>query len=171
MGKAGSGLEDNSQPNGKKRKKILILLIGMLVVLVAGGWIAFFSPWHLIDGKSLIGLQSKKEMDSAKPKPEVRMHFYKMDPIIVNLNNTDKMRYLKIKMEIESSEAKANEEYEKRLPQLRDTILAVLTNKNSKDILDSEGKEKLRAEMKEKMNGFLTTFQIQNIYFSEFVIQ
>ena len=94
-----------------------------------------------------------------------------MDPIIVNLNNTDKMRYLKIKMEIESSEAKANEEYEKRLPQLRDTILAVLTNKNSKDILDSEGKEKLRAEMKEKMNGFLTTFQIQNIYFSEFVIQ
>ena len=171
MGKAGFGLEDSNQPKGKKGKKILILLFGMLVILAAGGWIVFFSPWHLIDGRSLIGLQSKKEADPAKPKPEVRMHFYKMDPIIVNLNNTDKMRYLKIKMEIESSEAKANEEFEKRLPQLKDIILGVLTNRNSKEILDSEGKEKLRVELKEKMNGFLTTFQIQNIYFSEFVIQ
>jgi len=164
-------LEDNIQPNGKKGKRILIIILGVLVVLTAGGWIVFFSPWHVIDGKSLMGLQSKKETDPAKPKPEVRMHFYKMDPIIVNLNNTDKMRYLKIKMEIESSESKANEEYEKRMPQLKDTILGVLTKKNSKDILDSEGKEKLRMELKEKMNSFLTTFQIQNIYFSEFVIQ
>ncbi len=146
-------------------------MLGALVFLGGGGWTFFFSPWHLVDGKTLIGLQSKKEADPAKPKPEVRPHFYKMDPIIVNLNDTEKMRYLKIKMEIESAEAKANEEYEKRLPQLRDTILAVLTNKNSREILDSGGKEKLRGEMKDRMNGFLTTFKIQNIYFAEFVIQ
>ena len=164
-------MEDNNQPKGKKGKKFIILLLGILVFLGGGGWVALFSPWHLIDGKNLIGLQSKKESEPAKPKPEARPHFYKMDPIIVNLNNTEKMRYLKIKMEIESAETRANEEFEKRLPQLKDTILGVLINKNSKEILDSEGKEKLRVELKEKMNGFLTTFQIHNIYFSEFVIQ
>jgi flagellar FliL protein len=163
-------LEDSSPQKGKNGKKIIIIFSGVLILLGSGAWGLLFSPWHVIDGRSLLGLQSEKA-ESAKAKPEVRPYIYKMDPIVVNLKNTEKMRYLKIKMEIESSEYKVNEEYEKRLPQLRDTILGILTNKNSTEILDSEGKERLRGELKEKMNQFLSTFQIQTIYFAEFVIQ
>ncbi len=163
-------MAENDQPKGKKSKKIIILALGALVLLGGGAWLALFSPWHFIDGKGLIGMQSEKK-EPEKEKPEARAHIYKMDPFIVNLNDPEKLRYLKIKMEFESSESKPNEEFEKRLPQLRDTILGVLSRKNSSEILDSGGKDKLRQEMKERLNAFLTAFQIQNIYFSEFVIQ
>jgi len=81
------------------------------------------------------------------------------------------MRYLKLKVEVESAESSSNEEYEKRLPQLRDTVLAVLTSKTSKEIMDSEGKTKLRNEIAARLNQLLTTFQIKTVYFAEFVIQ
>ena len=163
-------MEDSNPQKGRRVKKIIIILLGILILLGGGAWGLLFSPWHVIDGRSLLGLQSEKP-EAVKAKPEVRLHIYKMDPIVVNLRNTEKMRYLKVKMEIESSEYKVNEEYEKRLPQLRDTIFGILTNKTSNEILDSEGKKRLRGELKEKMNQLLSTFQIQTIYFAEFVIQ
>jgi flagellar FliL protein len=50
-------------------------------------------------------------------------------------------------------------------------VLTVLSSKNSKDILTSEGKNGLREEIKEKMNHLLTETKVRNIYFTEFVIQ
>ena len=94
-----------------------------------------------------------------------------MDPFVVNLGDAERMRYLKVKLEIESSEGKSNEEYEKRLPQLRDTVLSLLASKTSKEIMDSDGKKTLRNEIVSRLNLLLTTFQIETVYFAEFVMQ
>jgi len=94
-----------------------------------------------------------------------------MDPFIVNLGDSERMRYLKVKLEIESSEGKSNEEYEKRLPQLRDTVLSLLASKTSKEIMDSDGKKTLRNEIVSRLNLLLKTFQIETVYFAEFVMQ
>jgi flagellar FliL protein len=74
-------------------------------------------------------------------------------------------------MSIESQEMKVNEEYEKRLPQLRDTILTVLSSKTYGEIADSEGKKKLREEIILKLNRLLRGFQVKTVYFTEFMIQ
>jgi flagellar FliL protein len=74
-------------------------------------------------------------------------------------------------MSIESQEMKVNEEYEKRLPQLRDTILTVLSSKSYGEISDSEGKKKLREEIIQRLNRSLRGFQVKTIYFTEFMIQ
>jgi len=94
-----------------------------------------------------------------------------MDPFLVNLVDPEQLRYLKITIYIESTQEKMSEEYEKKLPQLRDAILTLLASKNYKEIMSSEGKKVLRGEIKERMNQFLTELKVRNIYFTEFVIQ
>jgi flagellar FliL protein len=94
-----------------------------------------------------------------------------MDPFVVNLMDTEPQRYLKVKIDIESHEAKADEEFEKRLPQLRDIILTILTSKTYKEIYDSEGKKKLKEEIILKTNQLVGNSRVKSIYYTEFVVQ
>ncbi len=159
------------EPKTKNSRKFLMILAGAVLLCGGGGgWLALFSPWQIVDGRALLGMQKAPEIEK-KPEKEPQKFIYKMDPFIVNLSNSERMRYLKLKVEVESMEVKSNEEYEKRLPQLRDTVLAILTSKTSKEIMDSEGKTKLRNEIAARLNQLLTTFQIKTVYFAEFVIQ
>jgi flagellar FliL protein len=94
-----------------------------------------------------------------------------MEPFIANLADSNQPRYLKIRISLESKEIKVNEEYEKRLPQLRDMILTLLSSKSYKDISDSEGKNRLREEITSRLNQLLSSFQVKAVYFTEFMIQ
>jgi flagellar FliL protein len=158
------------EPKPKKSKKFLLIIIGAVIMSGAGGWFVLFSPWQVWNGPVLLGMTKAPEPEK-KPAKEAQKFIYKMDPFVVNLGDPERMRYLKLKLEVESIEAKNNEEYEKRLPQLRDLIFTILTNKTSREIMDSEGKAKLRNEIAGRLNQLLTTFQIRTVYFAEFVIQ
>ena len=163
--------KQEKDPKTKNSKKfLLIIVVAILLSGGGGGWLALFSPWQVVDGRALLGMKKAPEIEK-KPEKEPQKFIYKMDPFIVNLSDSERMRYLKLKVEIESAEANSNEEYEKRLPQLRDTVLAILTSKTSREIMDSEGKTKLRNEIASGLNRLLTTFQIKTVYFAEFVIQ
>ncbi len=54
---------------------------------------------------------------------------------------------------------------------MRDGVLTILSSKNYKDIITAEGKSALREEIKARLNQQVTTFKVQNVYFSEFVVQ
>jgi flagellar protein FliL len=113
----------------------------------------------------------KPEKKEEKKNQEMAGHLYNLDPFMVNLVDTGKLRYLKIRMSLESSESKPNEEYDKRLPQLRDVILSVLAAKTQSDINDSQGKKKLKEELTNKLNTVLIQFKLKTVFFTEFVIQ
>jgi flagellar FliL protein len=94
-----------------------------------------------------------------------------MEPFLVNLADPDQGRYLKVKIVIESTEKKPDEEYQQRLPELRDSVLTVLSTKRYQDIFDSEGKKKLKEEIISKLNQLVSHFRVKTIYFTEFVVQ
>jgi flagellar basal body-associated protein FliL len=98
-------------------------------------------------------------------------HVYSMEPFLVNLAVPDQVRYLKVKIAIESTERKPDEEYQQRLSQLRDSILTVLSAKRYQDIFDSEGKRKLKEEIISKLNPLVSHFKVKAVYFTEFVVQ
>ena len=98
-------------------------------------------------------------------------HIYSMDPFLVNLAAPDQVRYLKVKIAIESTERKPDEEYQQRLSQLRDSILTVLSTKRYQDIFDAEGKKKLKEEIIARLNPLVNHFQVKTVYFTEFVVQ
>ena len=151
-------------------KKMIIFAILVLLIAGAGAWAIFYSPWSseirkLTAGK---GRVSGPARESTAVLPG---HIYRMESFIVNLNDENGMRYLKIKIEIESNQEKENQEYEMRLPQLRDATLAILSGKNHKEIMSAEGKKILKEELRERFNKLLKDFRVQKIYFTEFIIQ
>ena len=163
-------------PAGGGRKKLMILIPGVLLIVAIGvGAILFLAPGLVPEKLRFMGSkESGKEPKEKKAKAkhaEEQGHIYSMEPFLVNLADTETSRYLKVKIEVESQEAKANEEYEKRLPQLRDAVLTILSSKTYPEILDSEGKKKLKEQILQKVNRLLGTFQIKMIYFNEFVVQ
>lgn len=155
----------------KKINKWLIVVLGFILFSGAGiGAVIFFAPWAVPDSLDFLAIKdpAKGEKEATKKS---QGHIYNMEPFVVNLADPNQPRYLKIRISLESKEIKVNEEYEKRLPQLRDTILTLLSSKYYKDISDSEGKKRLREEITSRLNQLLSSFQVKTVYFTEFMIQ
>ncbi len=148
--------------------------MGVLAVVLVSGvavvWFVFLAS-QSSEESSVVGKIKNLWASEKKSSGAGQGHIYKMEPFLVNLVDPAQLRYLKITLHVESNQEKADEEYEKRLPQLRDAILIILSSKNYKEIMESEGKTSLREEIKTRMNQLLVGLKVQNIYFTEFVVQ
>lgn len=120
---------------------------------------------HVIQGES--NAQKKEES-------EEKIFVGKIIPLetfIVNLAGSKGRRIAKVNMEIEIQGENIQEEIEKRKAQVRDIIIIILSGKTYDEVSNKEGKEKLRDEIKDTVNGFLTKGKIVNVYFTEFIYQ
>jgi flagellar FliL protein len=63
------------------------------------------------------------------------------------------------------------EEIKNRTPQIRDSILVLLTSKDSASIRTPQGKGQLREELTQRVNGILPRRSVKSAYFTDFVIQ
>jgi flagellar FliL protein len=157
--KGKDAVPENPKKPAKSFKLLFIGAGGLVVLLLIGGVVYFF----------FLSSSSSDSSEGKKPKENIASAIHKMDPFLVNLADPGQLRYLKVTLHIETP--LKGEEYEKRLPQLRDSVLSILSSKQFKDISTSDGKNVLREEIKEKMNQLLVEIKVQNIYFTEFVIQ
>jgi flagellar FliL protein len=163
--------EQNREKTSKNKKKKIFIFGGVLLILLLGiGGILFISP-DFIPGR--LSLFSKNKSSSEAKKEESRKigYLYGLDPIIVNLADIEVSRYLKIRIEMEGNSLKPEEEIDKRLPQLKDAIITVLSSKTFKELYDRKGKENLKEEIIHRVNQLLGESKIKKIYFTEFVIQ
>ena len=74
-------------------------------------------------------------------------------------------------MELELNADAVRVEIDRRMPQFKDTILTLLSSKTYEDVSSLEGKLQLRAEMISMLNRYLQSGSIENIYFTEFIVQ
>jgi flagellar FliL protein len=156
-------------PKKKFPLKILILVV-VFLFLFGGG--VFVWKGNLLAGflsKDEAGIEEIEE-GYGNAKPDIGP-VYELNTFIVNLAGTHGKRYLKSKVELELSAEEAKPEMERRLPQIRDNVLTLLSSKTYEDINTLEGKFQLRAEIMSVLNQHLTTGQITNVYFTEFIVQ
>ena len=152
--------------------KILLLLIGFLMVLMLGLGGGLFLMWNKL---STINVQGNANA-AGQPDQEALLEqplgtIYALDTFIVNLADKGGNRYLRITMDLELGIPELESELDKRLPQVRDSILMILPSKRFEDISPVAGKIALRDEILKTLNGFLARGEITNIYFKEFVVQ
>jgi len=165
--------EGSPVPQKSSLKKWLILGALVFILLAAGGGaVVFFLPEYMPEPLNFFDHKPAKGSPAhKKPPEEERGHIYSMDPFIVNLADADQNRYLKIRINLESKKPEPNEEFTKKLPLIKDTILTILSQKRSDELFHSSGKEKLKAEMMRSVNPNLSELKIKAVYFTEFVIQ
>lgn len=152
--------------------KILVLLIGVMMLLMLGLGGGLFMMWN-----QLSALNAQSVADAGEQPDEVASlgqplgPIFSLDTFIVNLADKGGNRYLRVTVDLELDNPELEDELNKRLPQVRDSLLMILPTKRFEDISTVQGKTALRDEMLEALNGYLAQGKITNIYFKEFVVQ
>lgn len=146
----------------KPKKKPILLIVIVLVVLLAGGGAA----WYFTQGKSAHPAKEEK----AKVVPPI---FEKLETFTVNLAGGE--RFLQVDMTFKIADAKVSEEIKLRMPEIRDSVLRLLSSKQADELATVEGKMKLSEEIKKQANHLLGTKSPQEgvlaVLFISFIIQ
>ena len=163
----------NAQPQAVKKKGKMMLLVPVVLILLVGMVLGGAKMGFIsIPGLTPATGESHEAPKAETPKPESGMGFiYSMKPFIVNLADDSGSRYLKIKFEMELNSKDLVPEIEKRMPQLTDSVIMLLSSRKYEDIVTYEGKDRMRNEIMLRLNSFLSTGFIRKIYFTEFVMQ
>ena len=153
------------------KKLIIILSAGAFVMMLFMGGI-FFMMWSKISQmEGQVTVVEEPEEEEAVVEETMVKPIFPLKSFIVNLAGDNGTRYLKIKMDMEIKEESFNNDIRQRLPQIRDSIMMILTSKRYVDIKDMAGKIALREDIQNKVNTFFKEPCISNVYFTDFVIQ
>ena len=184
--------EDSKAPvvvsAGIPMKMVIIIVVGTLLLGI-GAAFAIFKLTAGGHGEE----ESKTEASAAKaeghgeaeskPKPAAADAksgaakvpgpgvMFDVEPFIVNLADAQEVRYLKLTVKLELDNPEWVAVLTDRIPQIRDTILVLLTSKESSSIRTTQGKFQLRDEITQRVNSLLPKPAVHTAYFTEFVVQ
>lgn len=95
-----------------------------------------------------------------------------LDTFVVNLDGSGQRAYLRVGITLGLSRPLArNNKEDVPIAILRDTVLAVLAGAKPEDLLTAEGKQTLKADLLRALSGRVPQMNIQNVYFTEFLVQ
>ncbi len=153
------------------KKKLFIIIGAVLVVLLIGGG---FGTWWFL-------LRDKPDADKKDPSQQVVVPvvgqpaaigpMVNIEEFIVNIISGDAAHYVKASLTVELTNEQVKTEVEQRMPQMRDAILLLISNKTYEELQDLQGKKQLKAELLSTVNSFLQTGKVVSIYFTNFVVQ
>jgi flagellar FliL protein len=155
-------------------KKTVIIIAAGLLFLVGALGAGFYLIWNKI---STLENQAQATVEGEEPATGGEAVATQVGPVldlstfIVNLSDEDLQRFLKTSIAVEMDSEDGLEEANRRMPQIKDHIVTLLPTKTSKEILSAEGKNVLRTQLMEGLNGLLSTGRITALYFTDFVIQ
>ena len=174
----------------KLNVKVMLLALGlMLAGAGAAGGVAFAFG----DALGIGGKPAETKIKYVE-KPKVGIMLPLRDRV-VNLADPGVMRYMKSTIVLEMAdysgkEPPKGEEYKKQeelkhhmagsLPLIQDEITSILTSKTSAELMSADGKQKLREEIRARLNKALDKpatgkdnhkTEILSVFFSDFIIQ
>jgi flagellar FliL protein len=156
--------EGDAKPAAGKSRKMLIIGVVVLVVALGGGGYYFMSHKNVAEGA--------KAAEKAPPK---QLQYLPLDTFTVNLNDEGQERYLQISINLELIDLATAEAIKRQMPSVRNKILLQLSSKSAENLLSREGKEKLASELAEEMRksleGASPNKGLEQVLFSQFVIQ
>ncbi len=98
--------------------------------------------------------------------------------IVVNLADTDAIRYLKVDLVLEmrgeglaGGGGHGGEAGGEVTTRVRDAIIQILSSKHFKDLLKAEGKDKVKKEIIVTVNERIKDAEVVEVFFNEFAMQ
>ena len=127
------------QPKKGGKKIIVFALVGVLLAAGGGG-----AAWFFLKGKP----HAEEAHEEAKPAATAKAPSYlPLDTMVVNLADPGGERFAQLGITIELSEEKAADKIRSFLPSVRSSILLLVSQRTSEDLLTRNGKEKLAADI------------------------
>lgn len=114
--------------------------------------------------------------EPAPKKEEAATQNVVLEPLLVNLADADGHSYLRLGVTLaEAVDKDAKKEEGKPAPgadaAVRDAVLSVLGKKQSGELLQPDGKDVLKREVKAALDAQVPKARVQAVYFTDFLVQ
>lgn len=154
--------QTEKETRSKKSNKSLFLIIGIIVLALAGGVVTYVL---LAGGKKDGAHETKKE----EAKKETKTALIALDAFVLNL--AEQGRFLKVTIQLELTDVANQPLVIEKTPQLRDAIITLMSSKSVESVSSAEGKLLLKDEVLLRANQAIGKDIFKNLYFTEFVTQ
>ena len=175
--------ESVAETPAKQSNKGLIITIALVSLLSSAGGAGLTA--YLV-GKALAKIpvaeaapvnpeeEAKKKKEEAVAEAIEHGGVVPLDPFVVNLADPEAARYLRIKITLMVDDKDKVKEVIENLAltgKVKDVILQTLSRKTSQELINEEGKNKLRSEIQEGLGLYFKEPKLTDVMFTEFVIQ
>lgn len=154
-------------------KKIIIIVSAALVLLTgAGAGVYFLKPDLLPEAIRPAGAvkdkQAKKSASETKREPEFGAD---LELFVVNLGGPSSRQFLRTTLSLGIKDPHDKEKIKAFSGPIRHAVIMYLTEQKVENLLDPEGKNKLRQALHKQINAAIGSNVVGNVYFKEFLIQ
>lgn len=151
----------------------------VLGVLVATAILGGGAGWFLsrrAHAQSLKGKQQATTNAQVKsPEEEKVKAAVHLDSFVVNLADPDESAFLRVGIDLGigkiPADAQAGTKDSPLTPRIRDAILGVLSTWRSDELLGPNGRQKLKEQLLAALRARVPEMDIQEVYFTEFLVQ
>lgn len=167
----------------KRGKKLLIIVVVLLVVVLGLGGVGAYillKPAAEYDDE-----YAEQPREKAKPSKRKKVDrnappvYVALEAFTVNLVPENGDQYLQLIMSVEVEDAEVDGQLKQYMPKLRNDLTLLLSSKKGSELMTTEGKQALAAEIKEQMNGILDPagrgknydWPVREVLFTSFIIQ
>lgn len=161
--------EEKTEKKDKKKFKLsLPWIVAGASAIVILGYASYLGMGYFWKARSGAAAAAAKSM----PKRVEVKATLALEPFLVNLADKEDVRFVKATFQLGLPEEQAESSDEKvLLASIRDSIIALLSSKTAEDILSPEGKEKLREQIRARVNVLAPALKVQEVYIVDFVVQ
>ena len=167
--KKADSAEAGAEAEAPKKKSKLPLIILAVVVLAGGGG----GAWFFMKGSKPVDAGAQKAAEVAKPPLYTQLD----KDLTTGLTRSDaEDHYLQLEIKIKIANEKVAEKISQRIPEIRSTLLLLMTSKSSEDLKTVEDKLRLASEMAAQINKIIgstkpETDGVLGVYFTTFMLQ
>lgn len=150
---------------GKSRK--IWVLFGILIFVIMVGGAAFLAYPHILGLRHSNSHNSGQESRSARVKA-----ILPLDSFLVNLADPKDVCFVKATFQLGLEEEwKEENKNSIEMASIRDAIISLLTAKTAEQLMTSQGKIKLREEIRSRVSAISPKVKVAEVYIVDFVIQ
>lgn len=141
-------------------KKTLIIVAAAVVVLAGGGGAAYYF------------MSAEPAEAAVEPKPSVGL--IEMETFLTNINDPRGKHHARLQLKVAISPESAAEAVKSEpllMARMRDQVLTLLTSKTFDELSQSDGKESFRKEIAGRLAPLVDSGKVEEVLFSDFVVQ
>lgn len=142
---AAAATADTAAPAKPKSKKLLFILIGVVVLALAGAGGAFY----ILKKNTAVDEDGEETAHSAQADRASRSPptFVPLEAMVVNLADAGGNRFAQLGITLQVDDSKTADAMKVYMPSIRNAILMLVSQRSSETMLGIEGKEKLSADI------------------------
>lgn len=141
-----------------KNNKLVMIMLILLVAIALVGAVAIIIVKQLNDNSGSKEPSIEEVLEASVDVPQ----------ITTNLASND---FIRISFKIQTDSKKAKEELEKRDFQVKDIIIQELSEMKAEDVQGKEGQQRLKEDLKLKINKILQKGEVKQVYITENLLQ